>query len=36
MQSLVIMVMYAWDHKQYHKTFFPDLDFEGKNKPVEP
>ena len=22
--------MYVWDHKEYHKTFFPDLDFEGK------
>ena len=35
MQSLVVMVMYAWDHKHYHKTFFPDLDFDWKPAEVE-
>ena len=28
------MVMYVWDHKQYHKTFFPDQDFEVKKAQV--
>jgi len=28
------MVMYVWDHKQYHKTFFPDQDFEVKKAPI--
>jgi hypothetical protein len=25
MQSIVVMVMYVWDHKEYHKAFFPDM-----------